>query len=124
VFQHRGHQSTLAALGSTFEVSFDLDVDPAIPPTDSLATLIRLKRLKAWHARIEHLMDGRLEKLRGASAEKEFQCKRIVSMCTGVPLDKVEQMLEHLVIAMESDGPVPELGRVAGFMQKVRDGNI
>ncbi|KDQ19430.1 hypothetical protein BOTBODRAFT_170531 [Botryobasidium botryosum FD-172 SS1] len=123
-FQHRGPQSTLAALGSTFELSFNLDVDPAIPTTDSLATLIRLRRLKAWHARIEMLMDGRLEKLRGASAEKEVQCKKIVSLCTGVPMDKVEQMLEHLVIAMESDGPVPELGRVAGFMQKVRDGVI
>jgi len=29
-------------------------------------------------------------------------------------------MLENLVIAMESDGNVPELGRISGFMQKVK----
>jgi len=28
-------------------------------------------------------------------------------------------MLENLIIAMESDGQVVDLGRVAGFMQKV-----
>lgn len=31
------------------------------------------------------------------------------------------QMLESLVIAMESDGQLVDLGRVAGFMQRVSE---
>ena len=34
------------------------------------------------------------------------------------------QMLENLVIAVESESQIVDLGRVSGFMQKVRDGII
>jgi len=34
--------------------------------------------------------------LRGASAEREFQCKKIVALCTGVPVDKVEEVSRFL----------------------------
>jgi len=63
-----------------------------------------------------------LKSLQGVSAEKEFQCKKIVALCTGVPVDKIEDMLENLVIAVESEAPVIDLGRVSGFMQKVKNG--
>lgn len=69
-------------------------------------------------------MDARLKGLQGASAEKEFQCKKIVALCAGIPVDKVEEMLENLVIAVESESQVVDIGRVSGFMQKVRDGVI
>jgi regulatory protein SWI6 len=54
--------------------------------------LIRLRRLKMWHLRTEELIEERLQNLQGASAEKEYQCKRIVSLCTGIPIDKVEEV--------------------------------
>jgi len=73
---------------------------------------------------MEELMDARLKSLQGASAEKEYQCKKIVALCTGIPVDKVEDMLENLVIAMESEAQVVDIVRVSGFMQKVRDGVI
>jgi len=73
---------------------------------------------------MEELMEARLKSLQGASAEKEYQCKRIVALCTGIPVDKVEDMLENLVIAMESEAQVVDIVRVSGFMQKVRDGVI
>jgi hypothetical protein len=34
------------------------------------------------------------------------------------------KMLENLVIAVESESQIVDLGRVSGFMQKVRDGII
>lgn len=152
-FQYRGPASTLAAdsgaptedgaaivtgmdnassgEGGTGPTSLDinpsrLDVDPPIPPpgNDTLATLVRLRRLKMWHTRIEELVKERMDATRGAGAEKEFQCKKIVSLCTGVPVDRVESMLENLLIAVESDGQGVDLNRVAGFMQKVRDGGL
>ena len=91
-FRLRGPGSTMAGIGGTVDLSFNLDSDPAIPATDSVANLIRLRRLKLWHTRMEKLMEQRLAKLHGASAEKEFMCKKIVALCTGVPLDKVEDV--------------------------------
>ena len=70
----------------------NLDVDPTVPLGESAATLVRLRRLKMWHARVEQLMEARMRSLQGASAEKEFQCKKIVALCTGVPIDKVEEV--------------------------------
>ncbi|KAH7335513.1 hypothetical protein B0J17DRAFT_617550 [Rhizoctonia solani] len=148
-FQYRGPSSTLAAdaktpvedtarpdttslsgdggAGASLDINpSSLDVDPPIPApgNDAIATLVRLRRLKMWHTRIEELVRERMDATRGAGAEKEFQCKKIVSLCTGVPVDRVESMLENLLIAVESDGQGVDLNRVAGFMQKVRDGGL
>ncbi|CAE6475136.1 unnamed protein product [Rhizoctonia solani] len=166
-FQYRGPSSTLAAdtkapteegarpetaapsgeggTGASLDINpSSLDVDPPIPApgNDTIATLVRLRRLKMWHTRIEELVRERMDATRGAGAEKEFQCKKIVSLCTGVPVDRVESckkivslctgvpvdrvesMLENLLIAVESDGQGVDLNRVAGFMQKVKDGGL
>jgi hypothetical protein len=91
-FQWRGPSSTLVGVSGNADVAFVIDVDPPIPAGDSVQTLVRLRRMKLWHQRMEDLMDARLKDLRGASAEKEYQCKKIVSLCTGVPIDKVEEV--------------------------------
>ena len=91
-FRRRGQNSTMAGLGGLVDVSFNFDAEPALPAGDSVASLIRLRRMKMWHVRMEVLVRQRLESLRGASAEREFQCKKIVALCTGVPVDKVEKV--------------------------------
>lgn len=88
-FQNRGQGPMMAG---SVDIAFNLDEEPTVPLSDSPASLIRLKRLKQWHTRIEKLMEQRLQTLQGASAEREFQCKKIVSLCTGVPIDKVEEV--------------------------------
>ncbi|KAJ6591537.1 transcription factor [Mycena vulgaris] len=123
-FQWRGTNSTMVGVGGSIDISANVEAEPPIPPTDSVASLIRLRRLKLWHARMEDLMKARLKGLQGASAEKEYQCKKIVALCTSIPIDKVEEMLENLVVAVESEAQIVDIGRVSGFMQKVRDGII
>ncbi|KAI0255978.1 hypothetical protein BJV78DRAFT_1174834 [Lactifluus subvellereus] len=123
-FRWRGQNSTMAGLGEVGDVSFPFDTEPTIPTSDSVTSLIRLRRLKMWHLRMEALVRQRLENLRGASAEREFQCKKIVALCTGVPVDKVEEMLDDLVVAVESETQVVDIGRVSGFMQKVRSSHV
>ena len=94
-FKWRGANSTMVALAGSVDISFDLGeafAEPTLPTGDSAASLVRLRRLKMWHQRAEGLMEARLWNLRGASAEKEFQCKKIVAMCTGVGIDKVEDV--------------------------------
>lgn len=139
-FQHRGAGSTMVGVAGSVDISFSVDSEPPLPTTDSPATFVRLRRLKAWHMRMEDLVRARLQSLQGATAEKEFQCKKIVALCTGLPIDKVEdvsglslgrsvmrdadwvllvQMLENLLIAVDSEAQIVDLGRVSGFMQKV-----
>ncbi|KAN0130872.1 transcription factor [Lactarius tabidus] len=123
-FRWRGQNSTMAGIGALVDVSFNYDAEPTFPLGDSVSSLIRLRRMKKWQVRMEALLHQRLESLRGASAEREFQCKKIVALCAGAPVDKVEGMLDDLVVAVESETQVVDIGRVSGFMQKVRDGVI
>ena len=100
-FQWRGPSSTMVGVAGSMDISFSVETEPPIPTTDSLASLIRLRRLNMWHMRMEELMETRLKSLQGASAEKEYQCKKIVSLCTGIPIDKVEDVSRLVVVNLE-----------------------
>ncbi|KAL0953780.1 hypothetical protein HGRIS_004964 [Hohenbuehelia grisea] len=119
--------ASIAMLSADLTTQITLeDFDPPLPPSSdaSVAALVRLRRIAQWHARSEAVLRSRLKTVRGASAEKEFMCRRIVALCTGVPGEKVDEMLNNLVVAMESEGQMGDIGRISGFMQKVRDGII
>ena len=97
-FQWRGPSSTLTGVAGLMDISFSVETEPPIATTDSLASLIRMRRLNIWQLRMEELMEARLKALQGASAEKEYQCKKIVSLCTGIPVDKVEDVSRLVVV--------------------------
>ena len=96
-FQRRGPSSTMVGMAGSMDISFNVDTEPPIPMTDSVSSLIRLRRLKLWQTRMEELMAARLTSLQGASAGKEYQCKKIVALCTGIPIDNVEDVRISLV---------------------------
>ncbi|KAF9038428.1 transcription factor [Panaeolus papilionaceus] len=123
-FQYRGVNSTMVGVAGSVDISFSVDSEPPLPTGDSVATLVKLRRMKMWHMRMEELVKERLKSLQGASAVREYQCKKIVALCAGLPIDRVEEMLDKLVIALESDSQIVDLARISGFMQKVRDGVI
>jgi len=52
--------------------------------------------MKIWHQRIEQSLSDRLSNLQTMNAEKEYQCKKIVALCTGIPIDKVEDVSDYL----------------------------
>ena len=118
-FRYRGPSSTIIGMSTTAS-PFSYEPEPPIPGGNDIPTLIRLRRMKMWHIRMEELMAERMKGLRGASAEKEYMCRKIISLCTGIPIDKVEDMLENLVVAVESETSVVDISRVSGFMQKVK----
>ena len=93
-FSYRGIGSTIIGIGGAVDISVKLDLDPPMPPagSDTVTMLVRLRRMKIWHRRMEELMKVRLTSLQEASAEKEYQCKKIVALCTGIPIDKVEDV--------------------------------
>ena len=102
-FAYRGVQSTLTGVGFDDLATHPLDVDPALPTTDSPESLVRMRRMNVWYARTERMMETRLRQLQGASADKEFQCKKIVSLCTAVPMDQIEQVCQ-LEVNADIDG--------------------
>lgn len=65
------------------------------------------------------------DQLRSRSTELEAMYRKVVSLCTGVPEDKVEESLPSLVAAVESErGSLgeQEVGRVRDFLRKVEGG--
>jgi len=64
----------------------------SLPRDSSVQTLVKLKRMKMWHARIETLMRQQLKVLKNASAEKEMQYRKVVAACTGIPNDQVDEV--------------------------------
>ncbi|KAF9348236.1 transcriptional regulator swi6 [Mortierella sp. AD094] len=54
------------------------------------------------------------------SLDRELQCRKVISICCNIPLEKVDEMLVPLTLAVESDGASLDLSRVAGFMSKVK----
>ncbi|KZV94557.1 apses-domain-containing protein [Exidia glandulosa HHB12029] len=99
--------------------------DPEMPPEDDCSpeALLRLRRMRAWHARIEGLVEGRIGALKNAGVEKEYMYRKVVTICTGIPFELVDQQLEQMIAALESDGNL-DFVRVSGFMRKVREGEI
>lgn len=76
-------------------------------------------RLNAY-VRNDALLRDEINVLRSQSTERELNCKRLIATCCNVPLDQVDDLLGPLTQAVESDGKEIDLGRVAGFMNRVR----
>lgn len=58
--------------------------------------------------------------LRSHSTERELQCKKLIATCCNIQLEQVDELLQPLMQAVESDGRDLDLSRVAGFMTKVK----
>lgn len=86
----------------------------SLPPTEVL--LARVAAYKKNNERLEALVKS----LQSRSSELEGQLRRVVSICTGVPEEKVDDMVEGLVAAVESErGEDVEVGRVREFLRRV-----
>ena len=89
----------------------------SLPPAAVLAA-----RLKAYQ-RTNGRLEGQAKNLQSKSSGLEAQMKRVVGLCTGVEEGKVDEMLEGLKAAVESErGEEVEVGRVREFLRKVEEG--
>ncbi|KAL1693598.1 hypothetical protein GGG16DRAFT_88538 [Schizophyllum commune] len=122
-FIYRGRTASIAGLPAPAHPA-EFDADPPLPAENSAAALVRMRRMRMWHERMEGVIQARMDKLKGAGAEKEVLCRRIVALCTGTPVEEVEERLGDLLIALESESQVIDVARVSGFLQKVRDGQV
>ncbi|KAG9326892.1 hypothetical protein KVV02_001416 [Mortierella alpina] len=61
-----------------------------------------------------------LAEFKNQSSSNELQYKKVIAYCCKIPLDKVDDMVQPLTLAVESDGAGLDLSRVAGFMSRVK----
>ena len=89
-------------------------------PSTSIPSLRTLcARLAAYNANNKGLA-ARAAELKARSGELESRYRRVVSLCTGVEENRVEEMLPALVAAVESEsGDGMEVARVREFLRKV-----
>lgn len=76
-------------------------------------------RVKAYTTNDQELQKE-IKELEDQFVEKEMQCKRLIAACCNLPIDKIDDLVEPLTLAIESDPPDLDLARVIGFMDKIR----
>lgn len=86
--------------GGDISLAFDPDPDPPLPTISSsvegTSSLVRLKRMKQWYERTQKALEDRIDGIKGSSADKELQCRKVVALCTGVELDQVDAVSSPL----------------------------
>jgi len=108
---------------------FNSSTDPENLTPQQIAALAAMPSTAVLQARKEayQVTNKRLEQqktqLKSQSFELEAQMRRIVSLCTGVEEGKVDEMLEGLQAAVESErGGEVDVGRVREFLRRVERG--
>lgn len=57
---------------------------------DVNANVLTLRKMLLWEDRIVKLLEDRLQALQGESSDKAVKYRKLVSLCTKVPVDKVD----------------------------------
>ncbi|KAI8332683.1 hypothetical protein BC941DRAFT_402390 [Chlamydoabsidia padenii] len=101
-------------------LQLDQDIDLSFNIQDEDDHVMKLKARIDAYTRNNDTLKIYADKLRAETAEKEMQCKRLIAACCNLPIDKIDELVEPLTLAIESDPPDLDLGRVIGFMEKIR----
>ena len=62
----------------------------AVPERGSEGALTRLRRIRLWEQRMASVLEDKMSALEGESADKAVKYRRLVSLCTKVPVEKVD----------------------------------
>lgn len=121
--QHAQHQSTSAA---AWEEELDAAVENALSSTQSSqqskstvavlpdANILRA-RLKATGDTLARMV-SKYDGLKGSSRDIEYKYRRLVALAASCPEDQVDELLESLVRAVQSEKGELEIGRVRKFL--------
>lgn len=64
-------------------------------------------------------LEGAVAELKARSREVEGKYRKVISLCTKVPEERIDDVLEGLWRAVDSEGGDVELGRVREFLGRV-----
>ncbi|CAG8557741.1 6337_t:CDS:2, partial [Racocetra fulgida] len=94
-----------------------------IKPLMDVKTENEIRNLQAQinaYSKDEDLLRQEISELRGKSSNAELQCKKIIASCCKIELDKVDDCVEAILQAMESDSADFNLSRIKDLMSRVR----
>ncbi|GAA96028.1 uncharacterized protein L969DRAFT_96750 [Mixia osmundae IAM 14324] len=103
-------------LPADLNVSAEID----LPLGQSAHDLVRLRRMRQWLARVLSLQRQRQEQTRGINANLEVQYRRVVAAYCGMEESRLDEILDRLLVAMESDGNDLDLVRMSTFLGKAK----
>lgn len=99
----------------------DSDEKTQSSPNEPLTHRVKILRARiAAYKQNDQDLRAEVEEQRAQSAEKELQCKKLIAACCNLPIEKIDDLVEPLILAIESDPPDLDLARVIGFMEKIR----
>ncbi|KAK0523172.1 transcriptional regulator swi6 [Tilletia horrida] len=93
---------------------------PNAPRANKVEAVVRSKFVLGLLERECATLQRAIHEIDTAQENKEAQYRRLVSICSGVPERNVVEMLDELVLAIESDGADVDLDRLAGFLDKIQ----
>lgn len=71
--------------------------DIPLPAQGQEGSVATLRRMREWEKRIRLVLEQRVQALEGEGLDKELKYRRLVSVCTKVPVEKVDGVsLVHL----------------------------
>lgn len=65
-------------------------IDIGMPAHGSVDSVTTLRRMRDWEQRAAQVLEQRTQALEGEGLEKELKYRRLVSLCTKVPVEKVD----------------------------------
>ncbi|RKP37369.1 hypothetical protein BJ085DRAFT_16780, partial [Dimargaris cristalligena] len=80
--------------------------DQPPPLLDSESTthnIIRLKSQAEAYLMVNNLLRQQLNDVQSQATLKEFQCKKVIALCCNLPLDRVDQWVQQILAAVESE---------------------
>ncbi|KAJ1992117.1 transcriptional regulator swi6 [Dimargaris cristalligena] len=84
--------------------------DQPPPLLDSESTthnIIRLKSQAEAYLMVNNLLRQQLNDVQSQATLKEFQCKKVIALCCNLPLDRVDQWVQQILAAVESETAAP-----------------
>jgi regulatory protein SWI6 len=72
------------------QITGSLGRDFPLPSPGDPNAVITLRRRRDWESRISQVLEQRVKSLEGEGLDKELKYRRLVSVCTEVPVDKVD----------------------------------
>jgi exonuclease VII large subunit len=109
------------------EMKLEQDSNEIEDPADKSTKERKLeKKVKSLQNQLENgsktieRLQNELEEERKRSNEKEMQYRRLIATSCGLPIEKVDALVQPLTLAIESDPPDLDMARVIGFMERLR----
>ncbi|KAI7871736.1 hypothetical protein BDF14DRAFT_1758471 [Spinellus fusiger] len=125
VLQHKENLQYPEAIDS-FDEKEAIDALFDVPATETRDHKQLQREIHALKARTDAYkqnnkdIEATLHTLKTQANDKEMHCKRLIAACCNLPIDKIDELVKPLTLAIESDPPDLDLARVIGFMEKIK----